>query len=83
MKAYNALCKYNALLLDLGFQRSDTNLVLPIQNLVFLGVKIDTNELFLSLPHSKLIELKALITSFCSLTSAPKKQLQQLAGTLN
>ena len=61
MKAYNAFCK---LLMDLGFQLGHTKLVPPTNNLVFLGVEIDTVELSLSLPHSEQTDLEALIAPF-------------------
>lgn len=62
---YNAPCKVPV---DLGFQLSHAKLVLPTQNLVFLGVQPDTVEMSVS----KVMNLKTVITSFWSFTLAAK-----------
>ena len=78
--AYMAL--YN-LLLELGFMISPNKLVPPCQKLVFLGVEIDTTKLTLSLSEKKILDLKAVLSSFKSKVRATKRQLQQLAGRLS
>ena len=61
------------LLTNLGFQISPGKLVPPWQQLVFLGIRINTVDLELSLPPDKLQETREV----------SKAQLQQLAGKLN
>jgi len=79
-KAYDTLC---LLLLDLGFTLSASKLVPPSQCLVFLGVELDSLALSLSLPASKLNDLKSVLASFHGKPRATKHQLQRLAGKLN
>ena len=55
-----------SLLVSLGFTISPSKLVPPCQNLVFLGVEIDTSTLTLSLPAKKLGDLKDILLSFRS-----------------
>ena len=72
-----------SLLTALGFQLSLNKLVAPCQQLIFLGVLLDTIALTLSLPTPKLLELKDVVYAFLHRKRASKRQLQQLAGRLN
>ena len=78
--AYDTLC---TLLISLGFQLSTSKLVPPCQQLVFLGVLLNTITCTLSLPTQKLLELKDILCTFSQRRRASKRQLQQLAGRLN
>ena len=71
------------LLQDLGFSISWHKVLGPTQNLVFLGVELDTKQCTMSLPSSKLQDLHQLTSSFLTKRRATKTQLQQLAGKLN
>ena len=79
-QAYDTLL---TLLQDLGFTISRHKLVAPAQQLTFLGVQLDTVSCTMTLPHDKLIEFQALVSSFQHKHRATKKQLQRLAGKLN
>ena len=71
------------LLKDLGFQISMRKVVALCQLLVFLGIKIDTYALVLSLPKDKLNKTKVIVQSFVSRKRASKRQWQIIAGKLN
>ena len=72
-----------ALLRKLGFCISWTKVFDPCQQIVFLGVEIDSTVLELRLPETKLEELKAELSDFELHKRVTKKQLQSLAGKLN
>lgn len=55
----------------------------PCQQLTFLGVRIDTCALTLSLPQDKLEALHELLMTFQSKKRASKRQLESLIGKLN
>ena len=72
-----------ALLRKLGFCISWSKVTDPCQQIVFLGVEIDSTTMELRLPSAKLEELKAELSAFQLRRRASKKQLQSLAGKLN
>lgn len=72
-----------ALLRRLGFCISWTKVFDPCQQIVFLGVEIDSTVLELRLPDVKLNELKQELSDFELRSRVTKKQLQSLAGKLN
>lgn len=71
------------LLQNLGFQISWHKVLHPTQNLVFLGVELNTLKCEMALPQDKLEDLHQLVTAFVAKRRATKKQLQRLAGKLN
>ena len=71
-------------LLDyLGFNVSWCKVVSPTQRLTFLGIELDFSTMSLRLPEDKLNRLIDLLNTFSHKASAPKRQLQSLAGSLN
>ena len=78
--AYNILL---ALLRDLGFTISQHKLVPLTQQLVFLGVQLDTVSCTSTLLRKKLAELQAIVSSFQGKHRATKNQLQRLTSKLN
>ena len=54
----------------------------PATVLTFLGIEIDTKEMILRLPMTKLVELQDLVTSWLGKKSCLKRELQSLAGKL-
>ena len=54
----------------------------PATVLTFLGIEIDTKEMILRLPITKLVELQDLVTSWLGKKSCLKRELQSLAGKL-
>ena len=80
MDAMNVLLR---LLRYLGFAISWQKTEGPCQKLTFLGVSIDTTLQTLSLPQSKVEEIKLLLDTFSQRTRASQKQLQKLAGKLS
>ena len=54
----------------------------PATVLTFLGIEIDTKEMILRLPTTKLVELQDLVTSWLGKKSCLKRELQSLAGKL-
>ena len=80
-------CKatYDALILklsNLGFQISWNKVVDPCQQLVFLGIQVDTMTGHLSLKPEKLSELCCLIHTLRQRKRASRSQLESLAGKL-
>ena len=78
--AYKELIK---LLGDLGFQINWDKVVGPCQRLTFLGIEIDTVRRQLTLPKSKLCELRLLLSETTAKRSTTKRDLQSLVGKLN
>ncbi len=79
-EAFNALI---ALVQRLGFDINWEKVVLPCQNLTFLGVVINSVARTLALPEGKLQELRQLLSTWCSRKKATKLDLQKLLGKLN
>lgn len=71
------------LLRSLGFNISWKKLVGPTQKIRFLGVDICTKSSTLSLGADKRAKLKQQLLEFRNRKRASKRQLQQLAGSLN
>lgn len=71
------------LLQNLGFCINWKKVVPPTQNIVFLGVLIDTLAGTLSIPDEKLDELKHELKLWLNRKWATKHQLQQVIGKLN
>lgn len=55
----------------------------PTRRLVFLGIEIDTCELSLSMPQTKIKDFRELLLTFVDRKRASVKQLQALCGKLN
>ena len=78
--AFDALL---SLLQNLGFIINWSKVIYPAQQLVFLGVTIDTVQgTLLSLPDEKLEALELFLLEFALRKRASKRQLQVLAGKL-
>jgi hypothetical protein len=71
------------LLMSLGFNINYKKLVSPSTDIVFLGVRINSETMQLSLPPDKLRQIKEVVTSFKHKQRATRRQLQSLAGKLN
>ena len=71
------------LLNNLGFEINQKKAVPPTQQLVFLGILIDTISQTLSLPEDKLVKLRSVVKEFLQRHKSSKRQLQSLAGKLN
>ena len=71
------------LLTSLGFTINPKKVEGPTQNITFLGVAIDCVARTLSLPESKLLEMKLLCKSWLSKHKCTKRDLQSLIGKLN
>lgn len=79
-RALHALIK---LVRQLGFHISYDKVVGPTQQLTFLGLQINTQRCTLSLGADKLNKLEDQLRQFSTRRRATKRQLQQLAGSLN
>lgn len=71
------------LILKLGFDISYSKLAPPSTDMTFLGVRLRSDTMTLSLPPDKLTSIKSCLHNFKSRTRATKRQLQSLAGKLN
>lgn len=72
-----------ALLQDLGWIINWDKVVLPAQQVTFLGISIDSVSRSLSLPDGKLIELQNELSHWSTKKKATKAELQSLIGKLN
>ena len=79
LEAMNVLLR---LLRQLGFSIAWDKVTGPTQNIIFLGIVIDTVNMILALPEHKVHELLQLLLSYKSKRRASLKQLQKLAGKL-
>ena len=79
----NSLQQLLNILRLLGFHINYGKIVGPSQQLVFLGVLINTVDMTLSLPEDKLSEFSSLIHTFGNKRRATKRQLESLIGSLN
>ena len=71
------------LLRSLGFSINWAKVTDPCNNLVFLGIELNSINNTLTLPETKLKETLSLLEWFRGRARASKKQLQRLAGKLN
>jgi hypothetical protein len=73
----------SVLLVSLGFVINDQKREGPAETLTFLGVSIDCVRRTLSLPESKLHDMKILLDSWSGKEKCTKRELQKLLGSLN
>ena len=78
-EAYN---KLGLLLIDLGLDESQKKAEAPTTMITFLGVEFDSVAMTMSVPPSKLTEIKAEIRLWMRRTTINKKELQSLLGKL-
>ena len=78
--AYNTLIK---LLRSLGFKINWRKVIDPCQDLVFLGIRINSVSGVLTLDPDKLTEIRALLHRSLAAKRLSKHQLQRLAGKLS
>jgi len=78
-----ALSQLLKVLRMLGFHINYNKISVPSQQLVFLGVLINTVDMTLSLSDKKLAEFVSLLESFQNKSRATKRQLESLIGSLN
>ena len=71
------------LLRRLGFAINWKKVDDPCKDIIFLGTRLNSIDLSVSLPANKLSELYVLLEDFSTRKRASKKQLQSLAGRLN
>ena len=71
------------LLRKLGFQINWQKVVDPTQSLVFLGIQLDTIEMTMCIPYSKLVQIKEGLALFSTPRRACKRQLQSPLRLLN
>ena len=71
------------LLRDFGFSIAWPKVEGPCQKLVFLGIEIDTTNMTVGLPRTKVVSLLQELQEFKVKMRASCKQLQRLAGKLN
>lgn len=71
------------LLRKLGFAINWNKVVGPTQQLVYLGIEIDTVHMCLRLPDDKLVKIRSEIQMAMTRQRLSKRQLQSLAGLLN
>ena len=70
------------LLSDLGFMVSWKKCSSPSQEVRYLGIIINSNNLTLSLPEDKLVKLRNELQFFVGRNRATKKQIQCLCGII-
>ena len=71
------------LLRDFGFSIAWPKVEGPCEKLVFLGIEIDTTNMTVGLPRTKVVSLLQELQEFKVKKRASCKQLQRLAGKLN
>ena len=79
----NAWMAFIQLILALGFEINYKKLEAPTTSLVFLGIRICSETMSLSLPPDKLQKIQEVVLTFQHKHRATKRQLQSLAGKLN
>lgn len=68
---------------ELGFEIADEKLVAPATAVEYLGIAIDTESWTISLPHHKLLRIRAMLEEWnASRAACSLRQLQSLCGTL-
>ena len=71
------------LLRQLGFHLNYNKVEGPSQNLTFLGVVLDSINMTLSIPPSKLTECDEIMSRFIAQRKVNKREIQSLVGKLN
>jgi hypothetical protein len=79
-KALNSLMR---LVRELGFAINYSKVEGPSQRLTFLGIRLDTVNMTMELPQSKLLDLEQHLLTVKASSKVTKRQLQSLAGRLN
>lgn len=79
----SALNELMRLLRELGFQLNYNKVEGPKQQLVFLGILIDSINMTLSVPEQKLSELRNDLQCFLNRAKVTKRDIQQLVGKMN
>ncbi|XP_033762030.1 uncharacterized protein LOC117343680 [Pecten maximus] len=82
-ECFKAMVKLVQLLRILGFAINWSKLEGPTQEIVFLGVLINTVSMTFSLSRDKLVSFYEILMNFSSRKRASRKQLEVLIGKLN
>ena len=75
--------KFLAMLRKLGLPYSLEKLEGPVTNIIFLGIKLDSVAMTMSLDAERVSELKQLLTEWMARTTCSRQDLQRLCGLLN
>ena len=70
------------LLTDLGFDINWDKCVGPSQQMTFLGIILDSADMSMSIPPSKLREIRQSALMWCDKQKATKRQIQSIAGKI-
>ena len=73
----------SALLQDLGFKINYDKYIKPSQEIVFLGIQINSVSQTLTIPSSKLTDMKQNASSWLNKRSASKREIQSLVGKIS
>ena len=82
-KADEAFAILRKLLVDFGLAEARNKSCAPAHVMVFLGIEVNSILLTLRIPEGKLCEILNLLESWESKVVATRKEVQQLAGSLN
>ena len=81
--ALRAFSMFEGLCEELGLRLAPDKSVFPTTKLEWLGIDVDTVQMRLTIPDSKLREIQALTADWNHKLRASKRELQSLAGKLN
>ena len=81
-KIQHSYVQLQSLLNELGLTVSEKKLVPPNTKVVCLGILVNTEDCFISIPQDKLSVIKQLCLQWSTKTSCCKKELQSLLGSL-
>lgn len=68
---------------DAGFSVQPSKVTSPARAVTFLGIEINAAAGIISLPHDKLVDIRALLAQWIDVKSLSKRQLLRILGKLN
>ena len=82
-RATEALGALQGIMDGLGVVQAAAKICPPSQVMVWLGIFFDTKEMYMAIPHDKLLEIMSCIESWRGRVRATRKEMQSLLGLLN
>ena len=81
--ANEALCTLQGILRTVGLEEAPNKTVQPTTEMIWLGININSEDMTLSIPEQKLLEIKKLVAFWNNKTVATRNEVQSLMGVLN
>ena len=82
-RAGSALATLQLIMDELGVVQAEAKICRPSQTMIWLGIYLNTKEMYMAIPTDKLGEIMECLAGWRSKTTTTRKDMQSLLGLLN